>query len=218
MLENSVSDDTCVFKETQLVIMTKFPEPGKVKTRLGASIGNEASCQLHRAMVQHLLENTLPNLTSIQVRFHVAAGSDAEVTDWLSGAHWQRQVEGDLGFKMQSAIEASLHEGAKKVLIIGTDCPAITPAHIEASVNALDNYDVAFTPALDGGYVMAGVKAIHPEMYYDMEWSTDTVLEISAERLRKAGSSVTLLEALRDIDTEADLDHAAEVLGGKLWE
>ncbi len=218
MLENFISDEACKNQVTHLVIMTKFPEPGKVKTRLGASIGNEASCKLHRAMVQHLLDKTLPHLDSIQLRFHVAGGSDADVTEWLGSAHWQRQAEGDLGLKMQSAIEASFTEGVKKALIIGTDCPAITPAHIEATVRALDDHNVAFTPALDGGYVMAGVKAVHPEMYHDIEWSTDTVLEMSAKRLRTAGNSLKLFEALRDVDTESDLDHAAEVLGGRLWE
>ena len=216
MIENSVSD-ACVSGETHLVVMTKFPEPGKVKTRLGASIGNEASCKLHRVMVQHLLDRTIPKLDIMKVRFHVAGGEEAAITDWLAGAHWQRQVEGDLGLKMQSAIEASFADNATKALIIGTDCPAITPEHIEAIVNALDDHDVAFTPALDGGYVMAGVKEIHPELYNDIEWSTETVLELSTDRLRKAGKSVKLLEALRDVDTEADLDHAADVLGGQLW-
>jgi len=213
-----VSGNDCVSEETHLVIMTKFPEPGKVKTRLGATIGNEASCKLHRAMVQHLLEKTLPNLNSVQVRFHVAGGTDSDITNWLATDSWQRQAEGDLGLKMKHAIRTSLSEGANKVLIIGTDCPAITPEHINAAVNALDVVDVSFTPALDGGYVMAGMKDIHSAMFDNIEWSTESVLTLSTERLNTMGKTVKHLEALRDIDTEADLEHAAEVLGGRFWE
>jgi len=86
------------------------------------------------------------------------------------------------------------------------------------AVNALDVVDVSFTPALDGGYVMAGMKDIHSAMFDNIEWSTESVLTLSTERLNTMGKTVKHLEALRDIDTEADLEHAAEVLGGKFWE
>jgi len=213
----SDSNDTSISMRTHLVVMTKFPEPGKVKTRLGATIGYDAACKLHQAMVQHLLTKTIPELESIEVRFHVAGGEEAAVTDWLGGAHWQRQAEGDLGVKMQHAISDSIQAGAGKVLIIGTDCPAITPSHIHDSVVALDGCDVTFIPALDGGYVMAGMKAIHQEMFSDIEWSTESVLELSTQRLNATGKTVKALESLSDIDTEADLAHAAEILGGELW-
>jgi len=112
----------------------------------------------------------------------------------------------------------SIQAGAGKVLIIGTDCPAITPSHINDSVVALDECDVTFIPALDGGYVMAGMKAIHQEMFSDIEWSTESVLALSTEYLRAADKSVVVLDSLSDIDTEADLAHAADILGGRLWE
>ncbi|MGJ8671744.1 TIGR04282 family arsenosugar biosynthesis glycosyltransferase [Rubritalea sp.] len=197
--------------------MTKFPEPGKVKTRLAASIGNDAACELHRAMVQHLLEKTLPQLNELVIRFHVAGGDEQSVSAWLSPHVWQIQHGENLGEKMQHAIQASLCEGAEKVIIIGTDAPAISNGHINAVNDALDADEVVFTPALDGGYVMAGMKRIHAEMFENIRWSTEEVLSLSVERLEAEGVSVKLLDSLRDIDTEQDLDHATEILGAKPW-
>ena len=200
-----------------LVIMTKFPEPGKVKTRLAARVGAERACGLHAAMVGHLMLNTLPLLEGVNVRFHVAGGDAAAVSEWLGDWTWQRQVGGDLGEKMQHALEEGFREGAEKVVIIGTDAPAITAGHIEGVISSLDGSDVVFIPAMDGGYVMAGMKGVHEEMLGGIEWSTEEVLSSSVERLRGAGKSVALLDSLRDVDVYEDLEHAAEVLGDDSW-
>ena len=203
---------------THLVIMTKFPEPGKVKTRLAAAIGDKRACQLHAAMVQHLSDNTLPELTGVSVSFHVAGGADDDVTSWLSDGTWQRQIDGDLGDKMQHALQASFDAGAEKVLIIGTDAPAITSCHIDSVISALDDSDVAFVPATDGGYVMAGMKRLHIEMLEGIEWSTDEVLRVSVSNLESKGCSVTILDPLNDVDLFEDLTHASDALGGLPWE
>ena len=202
---------------TSLVIMTKFPESGKVKTRLAASIGAERASDLHAAMVRHLMLQTLPLLDGVNVRFHVAGGDDDSVTEWLGDFSWQRQVDGGPGEKMQHAIEEGFREGAERVVIIGTDAPAITPGHIEGVISSLDGSDVVFVPAKDGGYVMAGMKGVHPEMLGGIEWSTEEVLSLSVDRLKAEGKSVRLLDALRDVDVYEDLGHAADVLGDDSW-
>jgi len=205
-------------ESTYLIVMTKFPEPGKVKTRLAGELSADGACKLHAAMVNHLMTKTLPCIGEIEVQFHVAGGTKEEVNYWLEGYAWKEQIEGQLGEKMQHAIQSCLNEGADKVIIMGTDCPSITASHITSLVAALESKDVVFVPALDGGYVMAGMKDLHPEMFEEIEWSTDEVLRKSVAQLETGGKRVGTLEALSDVDLPSDVEHAAEVLGFRPWE
>ena len=203
---------------TSLVVMTKFPEAGKVKTRLSGVLGKQGACRLHAAMVQHLRTQTLSSLEEIEVQFYVAGGDQTSVSDWLGEQAWVPQVEGDLGIKMKTAIQSCFDQGAPKVLILGTDIPSLSSQHILRMEDALDHCDVAFNPALDGGYVMAGMCGLYPEMFEGFEWSTEQVLTHSVKQLEAAGKRVSLLESLPDVDTEEDLELAVEILGYKPWE
>ncbi len=198
--------------------MTKFPEAGKVKTRLSGVLGKEGSCSLHAAMVQHLRVNTLASLKDIDVQFHVAGGDHTSVNEWLGEQAWVVQAEGDLGHKMKAAIQSCFDQGAAKVLILGTDVPTLSTQHILDMEKALDSCDVAFNPAFDGGYVMAGMCGLYPEMFQGFEWSTEHVLTHSVTQLEAVGKKVSLLESLPDVDTEEDLELAVETLGFKPWE
>lgn len=201
-----------------LVVMTKFPEPGKVKTRLAGELGEKGASDLHAALVDHLVKNTLSKLDEINVEFHVAGGSVEQVDQWLPEQKWKPQVGECLGEKMQNAIQSCFDQGAAKVAIMGTDAPAITPKLTRSLFESLDICDVAFTPALDGGYVMAAVKDVYKEMFEDITWSTETVLTESVTKLEQNGKSVFLQDPLSDVDTPADLQEVENTLGCKPWQ
>ena len=109
------------------------------------------------------------------------------------------QPEGDLGARMLAAI------GERPTLVIGTDCPALTPAHLQEAAVALTRADVVLIPAADGGYVLIGARKPQPALFDNMAWGTDTVLAETRARVAALGLACIELDPLWDVDTESDL-------------
>jgi rSAM/selenodomain-associated transferase 1 len=187
----------------RLVVFTRAPRPGSVKTRLAEAIGAEAACGAYRQLVEALLAN-LTALPGVELRF-TPADASAEVNPWLR-ADWSAvpQSEGDLGQRLHAAFAAHFLADAQRVIIIGSDCPDVTAADIEDAWLALEGHDVVLGPALDGGYWLIGLRAASPELFADMPWSTDRVFGETMHRARERNMRVAVLHELSDVDTPAD--------------
>jgi rSAM/selenodomain-associated transferase 1 len=183
-----------------VAILAKAPIPGTAKTRLIPSIGAHAAA----ALQERLTERTVATA-------HAAAiGS---VTLWCTpdpshvsfrelvlrhGIALKRQPEGDLGARMLAAMNGP-------TLVIGTDCPALTPTQLRAAATALRDADVALIPAEDGGYVLIGACTPHPQLFSGVTWGSASVMQETRARLTALGLRSIELETLWDVDTEADL-------------
>ena len=182
---------------TSIAILAKAPVPGFAKTRLISDIGAHAAAVLQE------------RLTACAVAT-AAAADFGRVTVWCApdpthrsfrelGVALKRQPEGDLGARMFAAFSNT------PTLVIGTDCPALTPTHLRAAAQALDTHDVVLIPAEDGGFVLIGAKRPHPELFEAMTWSVPTVLAETRWRIAALGLSAAELDTLWDVDTETDL-------------
>lgn len=182
---------------TSIAILAKAPVPGAAKTRLIPTIGAHAAAVLQE------------RLTARAVATAQAAGV-GPVTLWCAPdvAHrsfrelditLKQQPEGDLGARMLAAFEDG------PTLVIGADCPALTPTHLRDAATALDTHDIVVIPAEDGGYVLIGANARHPPLFEAMTWSVSTVLTETRKRIAALGLSTCELSPLWDIDTENDL-------------
>jgi rSAM/selenodomain-associated transferase 1 len=117
----------------------------------------------------------------------------------------QAQPEGDLGQRMQACAQQHFAQpNALTLLIMGTDCPVLSPGHLQAAARALLSNDACLIPAEDGGYVLIGLKRWLPEVFERIEWSTARVMAQTRERLQEAGASWQELPALWDVDEAAD--------------
>jgi rSAM/selenodomain-associated transferase 1 len=205
--------------DTRLCLFTRWPEPGKAKTRLIPELGAAGAAALQRRMTENILATAKQWLAAaedreIEVRF--TGGALSRMQDWLGmDLPYRFQAEGDLGARMAAAMETAFREAVKKVLIIGTDCPGITPEILEEAETALEGNDIVIGPAEDGGYYLIGLaetgreKAL-PAVFRDIAWGTSRVFEESAAKIANAGLSLHLLPRLRDIDRPEDL---AEIPG-----
>jgi glycosyltransferase A (GT-A) superfamily protein (DUF2064 family) len=90
------------------------------------------------------------------------------------------------------------------LLIVGTDCPVLTPAHLQQAADALQTHDAVLIPAEDGGYVLIGLRRPLPTVFEDITWSTPQVLMQTRERLLAAGASWQELPTLWDVDEPVD--------------
>lgn len=197
----------------RLMIFVKAPRPGLVKTRLAKALGAETACQAYRQLVGTLVGN-LACLPTVALWFSPDDARD-EVSGWTrEGWTLHPQGEGDLGRRLARAFEDGFARGARRVLIIGSDCPEVMPADVAEAFAALQAHDVVLGPARDGGYWLIGLRAVQPELFLEIAWSTAKVLDQTLDRARSRGLSVRLLRTLADVDTEEDwrvLGHRAPV-------
>jgi rSAM/selenodomain-associated transferase 1 len=189
--------------EQKLIVFLKAPRPGAVKTRLAATLGAVEACAAYRRLVETLLRQ-LAALENVELCFSPDdAGS--EITGWAQPT-WPltTQGSGDLGHRLNQAFRRAFDEGAKSVVIIGSDCPEVSASDIQAAWTALLSHDLVLGPATDGGYWLIGLRTHRPELFADVPWSTNGVLRATLERSRAAGLRAHLLRELSDVDTAAD--------------
>ena len=190
-------------RQEQLVVFVKAPRIGTVKTRLAKSIGAAAALNAYRCLVETLLGN-LESLPEVELRF---SPDDAfsEIQPWLrDGWRIQPQGNGDLGGRLQRALGENFSVGAKRVVIIGSDCPSVNVSDVRAAWSALASHDAVLGPARDGGYWLIGLNASQPLLFENIPWSTDAVLRETLARAKSTGLRVHHLRELSDVDTEAD--------------
>ena len=187
----------------KLIVFVRAPRLGEVKTRLAHAIGREAALSAYRVLVGQLLEN-LGRLQNVELRLTPDAGR-AELPPWLRpGWALMPQGEGDLGVRLGRAFQESFAEGSQGVVIIGSDCPAVSVADIESAWRSLLTNDVVLGPASDGGYWLIGLRGPQPCLFENVPWSTASVLETTLARVRNAGLTFHCLRELTDIDTAED--------------
>ena len=202
---------------TRIVVIAKAPQPGRVKTRLIPALGAEGAAALAARMLACTLvaafeaagaaDTADPALGVVELCASPAPGDPA----WQgvvvpAGLRWSAQGEGDLGARMAGAARRVL-AGGERVLLIGTDCPALDAACLRTAAEALDEVEAVIVPSFDGGYVLLGLRRFDPSLFEGIAWSTPTVAAETRARIAALAWSCRELPALHDIDVPADLVH-----------
>lgn len=192
----------------RLIIFTRYPEPGKTKTRLIPVLGVEGAATLQRQMTEHKLAEVkkLQAVSQLSVEVHFAGGNEQLMQDWLgSSIIYQQQSEGDIGCRMGSAFQASFEAGMNRVVLIGTDCPDLNAQLLAQAFQSLEQHDLVLGPAEDGGYYLIGLRRLIPELFIGISWSTAEVLQQTQSIARNLSLSVAYLPLLSDVDRPEDL-------------
>jgi uncharacterized protein len=194
-----------------VVVLAKNPAPGQVKTRLIPVLGAQGAAEIHRRMVRHTLSTAVAAFPG-QVELWVTpdrndpffAGCAAKF-----GVTLEEQSTGDLGRKMQHAIEAGLTR-ARSVLLTGTDCPMLSASYLHAASAALvAGNDVVLGPTEDGGYALLGVRRPCPAIFSGVSWGSRAVLSETRLRLAEAGLRWQEMPLLWDVDVPEDVARVA---------
>lgn len=189
--------------DQQLIILLKAPLRGLVKTRLASETGEDAALAIYTQLLERLKVN-LSEFPDTVLHF-TPADEGARLTPFLAaGWNMQPQGEGDLGQRMYQAFNHAFAAQAGKVVMIGADCPEITPDDVQHAFDELDRHDLVLGPAQDGGYWLIGLKQLHRELFSGVRWSTNRVLTETLERAWQLDLRVAFLRLLSDIDTKSD--------------
>jgi uncharacterized protein len=191
-----------------VLVFVRAPQPGRVKTRLAAAIGDQAALRVYRRLARHTLaEVRALAAEGVEVRVHYApADAGDEVRAWLGDSPlYLPQADGDLGARMKDAFARAFGDGAERVVIVGSDLPEVSASLLRHAFGLLDAHPAVIGPARDGGYYLLGLRGMVDGIFDGMEWSTPHVLAATLERFDAAGVRPAALEVLADVDTVDDL-------------
>lgn len=188
-------------KTDALIIFTRNPELGKVKTRLAKTIGEDKALEVYK----HLLLHTMAETKFLACDKFVYYDSSIVKNDIWSEDFYKKKLQSgeDLGEKMHKAFELLFNMGYKNCMIVGSDLFDLKKEIIDKAFQKLQENEVVVGPAEDGGYYLLGLKNLNASLFKNKDWGTSTVL---ADTLNDLNSqTVYLLETLNDIDTFEDL-------------
>lgn len=192
----------------KLIVFTRYPESGNVKTRLIPALGADGAAALHRDMTSYTMTwaRSLAAKMSVEIEIRYDGGTQAQMESWLgSDIKSVSQGNGDLGTRMARAFDDNFQSGGKSVVLIGTDCPQLTLFHVQEAFETLKSNDVVIGPSADGGYYLIGLKRNIPELFQSVEWGTEEVLQETLKRATEINLSIHRLNVLNDVDIPSDL-------------
>jgi rSAM/selenodomain-associated transferase 1 len=202
----------CGLAGVQVAVLAKAPIAGLAKTRLIPALGADGAARLQRRLTRQAIRTaqaaglgpvTLWCTPDARHRFFRALHRTSGVTCLV-------QPSGDLGERMHVAFR--LHCAQGPLLLIGTDCPPLTPAHLRRAAQALcTGLDAVLLPAEDGGYALVGLRSPQASLFTGMRWSTASVMNDTRARARDAGLTWSELEPLWDLDEPADLARLSHI-------
>lgn len=190
-----------------LILFTRFPQPGNTKTRLIPVLGPVGACDLQRRMTEQVMRQAAAFCRQHGVRLEIffEGGDQAAMVEWLGAYPCTAQGAGTIGERMEQAFAQAFARGMRQVVIIGTDCPGLQQDTLRQAFLALRDNDLVLGPAMDGGYYLIGLSQARPFLFAGIAWGTAAVLQ---QTMAQAHSlNVRHLVALHDIDRPEDLVH-----------
>jgi rSAM/selenodomain-associated transferase 2/rSAM/selenodomain-associated transferase 1 len=197
----------------RLIVFTRFPEPGKTKTRLIPALGAKGAACLQRQMTEHIIATAaqVSNRPGLTIEVYHEGGNTGLMQEWLGPQfNYRPQEPGDLGRRMARAFEEAFQGPKGAAVIVGSDIPEISANIIQQAFEGLQKTDLVLGPARDGGYYLIGMNHTIPAETYtllfdDINWGTGQVLSQTLQTARASGLRFILLEPLDDVDRPVDL-------------
>ncbi len=185
-----------------VIQFAKFPRLGAVKTRLKSLLHDEGCLQLHLELMQAVNRN-IGSSGLFQILSLDQLGQHDVITELGKNSPILIQQGDDLGQRMQHAMAWGL-ERAKKVIIVGSDCPVLNAQHLQKVRDELSKHDHVFIPAEDGGYVLIASTECFKPVFQGISWGTDKVFAQTQEKLIQGNKKAAYLEPLWDVDRPED--------------
>ncbi|MEB3169465.1 MAG: TIGR04282 family arsenosugar biosynthesis glycosyltransferase [Cyanobium sp.] len=206
----------------QVVVLARWPAPGRCKSRLAAGIGRCRAAGVQARLTRHV--------TAVvrQAQLRLRTQADAPATELVlavdglgprAARRWGGELgvdrvvpqgEGGLGCRLQRQLLRARREGARRVVLLGSDLPTVEPGDLTAAFRALEEASWVLGPAQDGGYWLIAARQPHPSPFVGsaerIAWGTETVLASTLRLADRYGISVPLLARRADLDRPADLE------------
>ncbi len=193
----------------KIILFSRFPVPGKTKTRLIPALGPYRAAELQKWMSERMATRAAAAARGRQAAFEVrfTDAKPEQMRQWLGEeAAYAGQGPGDIGARLKLAFADAFAAGFARVVVIGADCPDLAETHIIRALELLEKNDLVLGPCADGGYCLIALTAPAPALFNAVPWGGGKVTAHTIEQAAALGLSTTLLEELRDVDRPEDLD------------
>lgn len=193
--------------ESCILLFVKYPNVGRVKTRLAEHIGQNVAADLYKNFVADILTT----LHTLSVNFKIVfypPDVENQFHQWLSEKYsYAPQIGRDLGQRIKNAFLQAFSDGFNSVVIIGSDSPDLPADFVNRALSVLNTRDVVIGPSSDGGYYLIGFvrDAFLPEVFEEISWGSDSVFEQTINILKQHKQKLYLLPQWYDVDTSEDL-------------
>ena len=201
-------------KDCVLICFLKFPEPGHVKTRLAAELGDRNAALLYEAIAERVITEIYPLDGTYDLVIQFDPKHDlGDYQTWIGrDFQFSPQRGNNLGDRLDQAVARAFDSGYQKVAVVGSDCVGMDQPFIEKAFEQLTEKPFVVGPSVDGGYYFLGMNQPSSWIFQDVEWSSETVLETTLDKIEARELSMTLLEAKQDVDTIEDLAKLQQTL------
>lgn len=188
-------------------MFTKYPEKGKVKSRLSLYWDEDIVARLYRSFVEDLLDRLSGGDYQFRIAYYPAERDKDFAGQFGDGFSYMPQIGEDLGERMKNTFIRCFSEGLQSVIIIGSDSPDLPRRIIEEAFQALKKHGAVIGPSFDGGYYLIGFsgKSFFSSAFDGVAWGTDSVFKKTMQHLKEAGIPVHVLPVWRDIDRPEDI-------------
>jgi rSAM/selenodomain-associated transferase 1 len=186
-----------------VVVFGREPVPGRVKSRLAVALGDSGAARVYAATLEHTLDIAVASGARV-----VLSLAEAPSNEFVRRIKVPVEIQHglDLGNRMDGAFARRFLEGERRVVVVGSDCPSITPQHLIQAASELSAVDAVLGPAADGGYWLVAQRPPGLALFEGIPWSSQETLARTRERVIALGGTCSELEELVDIDTAADLE------------
>lgn len=194
----------------KVIVFTRYPEAGQVKTRLISVMGAAGAADLQREMTRHVIQQTeiATKARGAVLEIFFSGGTAADMEEMFGKNYSFRvQLGSDLGERLEHALAESFREGFHKVVVVGADCPSLTPAILAAALESLADHDLVLGPAVDGGYYLIGMTCFEQRLFQDIHWGTAEVCQQTLYKAQTLNMTIFQLDELKDVDRPEDLLH-----------
>jgi rSAM/selenodomain-associated transferase 1 len=191
----------------KVLVFTRVPEFGRVKTRLVGRLSQETVLRLYQHFVEDILEAVSTRGYDIVICYDPPEGR-LKMISWLGpDFNFMPQSGTSLGERMENAFADVFSEDVQQVVLIGSDFPDLDGSIIDNAFEGLETHDLAVGPAVDGGYYLIGFNAgsFLPEIFHGIPWGTQHVFQNTAVLAEKNSLRMHVLPEWQDIDTYDDL-------------
>jgi rSAM/selenodomain-associated transferase 1 len=177
---------------------------------LASSLGAAAAARIQARLTCHTLAVARQLGIELDIELVLAVEGLApraarRLGDQLGVGRIVLQGGGGLGVRMQRQFQRAATEGARRVVLIGSDLPQLERADLASAFAALDYQAAVLGPACDGGYWLIGLRRPEPALMEGIAWGSEQVLEQTLAALARRGLEPALLPWRSDLDRGEDL-------------